>query len=750
MVTMSLTFLFHYFILVSLFLSNFASSQTLPKGEVDALRAVATALKKSFSVDPCDVTSSEVTCSCTSKVCHVISIDLRAQNLQGSLPKELGRLTYLREILLSSNNLTGTIPDFIQNWTELQKLAIQASGLVGPIPSAIGTLVKLTDLRISDLNGPSSPFPPLQNMTSMKTLILRNSNLTGELPAYLGHIRTLKLLDLSFNKLSGPVPATYKNLLNVENVYFTSNMLSGEVPKWMVDKADMIDLSYNNFSKDPITKQCQKKEANLFSSTGPLVANNYSNVYCLSSNMCPKTLYGLHINCGGDELTINGTKYEADDTDSNYFESRTGWVSNNTGSFLDDERHLKVPTIWTNTSELKIPDPSLYTYARLSAISLTYYAFCLGDGRYTVNLHFAEIMFGDNETYSSLGRRLFDIYVQGKLEVKDFDIVSEAKGAGRAVVKSFQAIVTNGRLEIRFYWAGKGSQAIPVGGSYGVLVSAVSVDFSGGGPIGIIVGAVVASLVFLGILIVAILWWRGCLRTKSQMEKDFKKLDFETSSFSLKTIKEATDNFGPTNKLGEGGFGPVHKGKLKNGTMIAVKQLSSTSKQGNKEFLNEIGIISALQHPNLVKFGYMSPEYAMRGHLTDKADVYSFGVVALEIVHGRSNRRARSEADTYYLLDWVHDLREQNKLMEVVDPRLRTDYNRDEAMKMIQIGILCTSRVPSDRPSMSTVVSMLEGHSTVDVEELLETSFSRENQKDEESVRAMIDTWLGDDESDGC
>ncbi|KAG2324391.1 hypothetical protein Bca52824_007119 [Brassica carinata] len=41
---------------------------------VDALRAVATALKKSFSVDPCDVTSSDVTCSCTSKVCHVISM----------------------------------------------------------------------------------------------------------------------------------------------------------------------------------------------------------------------------------------------------------------------------------------------------------------------------------------------------------------------------------------------------------------------------------------------------------------------------------------------------------------------------------------------------------------------------------------------------------------------------------------------------------------------------------------------------
>ena len=49
----------------------------------------------------------------------------------------------------------------------------------------------------------------------------------------------------------------------------------------------------------------------------------------------------------------------------------------------------------------------------------------------------------------------------------------------------------------------------------------------------------------------------------------------------------------------------------------------------------------------------MAPEYAMRGHLTDKADVYSFGVVALEIVHGRSNTITRSTVDTFNLLDWV-------------------------------------------------------------------------------------------------
>lgn len=54
--------------------------------------------------------------------------------------------------------------------------------------------------------------------------------------------------------------------------------------------------------------------------------------------------------------------------------------------------------------------------------------------------------------------------------------------------------------------------------------------------------------------------------------------------------------------------------------------------------------------------GYMAPEYAMRGYLTDKADVYSFGIVALEIVSGKSNTCFRPEEEYLYLLDWVSKL----------------------------------------------------------------------------------------------
>ncbi|KAJ6754708.1 PROMASTIGOTE SURFACE ANTIGEN PROTEIN PSA [Salix purpurea] len=71
--------------------------------------------------------------------------------------------------------------------------------------------------------------------------------------------------------------------------------------------------------------------------------------------------------------------------------------------------------------------------------------------------------------------------------------------------------------------------------------------------------------------------------------------------FTYRQIKAATNDFDPDNKLGEGGFGSVFKGVLSDGTVIAVKQLAAKSKQGNREFVNEIGMISALQHPHLVR-----------------------------------------------------------------------------------------------------------------------------------------------------
>lgn len=75
----------------------------------------------------------------------------------------------------------------------------------------------------------------------------------------------------------------------------------------------------------------------------------------------------------------------------------------------------------------------------------------------------------------------------------------------------------------------------------------------------------------------------------------------ELRYFTFQSILSATNKFSSTNKLGEGGFGAVYKGKLVDGQEVAVKRLSSSSAQGVKEFKNETELIVKLQHTNLVR-----------------------------------------------------------------------------------------------------------------------------------------------------
>ncbi|KAF3967069.1 hypothetical protein CMV_008886 [Castanea mollissima] len=755
---------------------------------------------------------------------------LKAQNLPGTLPPELVNSPYLcfcgfHLIIygislysdLARNYLNGTIPP---KWgpTRLVNISLIGNRLTGSIPKELGNISTLKSLTLES-NMLSGSLPKeLGNLINIERLILRSCNITGQLPEYLGNMNNLKTLDLSFNRLTGGIPSSFVGLLTgIDFMYLTGNLLSGPVPGWMLKK-DRIDLSYNNFPNGSFI--CDHQSLNLFTTSSK--GSDTGNILCLRSSSCPKIVYYLQINCGGPEVTIDGNTMYDDDTDpggASKFFRRGNWAFSSTGHFMDDDKQKDI-YILENSSKLTMANPVLYMTARLSPLSLTYYAFCLGTGTYKINLHFAEIKFTNDNTYSSLGRRVFDIYIQGELVEKDFNIADEAGGVGMEVIKHYLAVVNNNTLEIRFYWAGKGTTGIPGGGVYGPLISAISVhpDSTNGSGVSVrVVVGIVAVGAFVLFLVLGILWWKGFLGQKSRMGQDLKGLDLQTGLFTLRQIRAATNNFDASNKVGEGGFGSVYKGLLSDGTAIAVKQLSSKSKQGNREFVNEIGMISALQHPHLVKlygcciegnqlllvyeymennslaralfgseecqlkldwmtrhkicvgiarglaylheesrlkivhrdikatnvlldkylnpkisdfglakldeednthistriagtYGYMAPEYAMRGYLTDKADVYGFGVVTLEIVSGRSNTSHRPKEEPFNLLDWAHLLKEEGNIIKLVDPRLGSDYNKEEVMVVIHVALLCTNVSSAARPTMSSVVSMLEGN----------------------------------------
>ncbi|XP_048438327.1 G-type lectin S-receptor-like serine/threonine-protein kinase RKS1 isoform X2 [Pyrus x bretschneideri] len=109
------------------------------------------------------------------------------------------------------------------------------------------------------------------------------------------------------------------------------------------------------------------------------------------------------------------------------------------------------------------------------------------------------------------------------------------------------------------------------------------------------------SVLLALVLIVSLACWRIKKKRKTKVETEETRRHPELQFFHLRTINAATNNFSPVQKLGQGGFGTVYKGVLRNNQNIAVKRLSRTSGQGVEEFKNEVALIARLQHRNLVK-----------------------------------------------------------------------------------------------------------------------------------------------------
>ncbi|TYI58239.1 hypothetical protein E1A91_D11G341600v1 [Gossypium mustelinum] len=387
-----------------------------------------------------------------------------------------------------------------------------------------------------------------------------------------------------------------------------------------------MDLSYNNFNNTG-GLGCQiSNTVNLFASIARL--NNTGIVPCLTNQVIcsSEPLHFVHINCGGRKITVNGTTYEADFGQagpSTFYRSITNWAFSSTGTFLSENLHdnldLESRQLSSNGGN------ELYTDARVSPSSLTYYAFCLANATYNVSLHFAEIQFTNGETYSSLGRRMFDIYIQGERVKQDFNIEEAAGGAGLSRVERFNANVTDGTLEIHFRWAGKGTTSVPERGIYGPLISGISIfnpvfkpgykppSKSGSSPLSkkvdristAAMAGIVAGATFATLLIVGIFWWNCCYKLDDEISDvlfgDEFQNGMELRKLSLVQIAKMTNNFNGE-KLGEGGFGVVYKGYLKDlDTYVAVKRISKASKQGIKEYASEVKIISRSRHKNLVK-----------------------------------------------------------------------------------------------------------------------------------------------------
>ncbi|XP_015695988.2 probable LRR receptor-like serine/threonine-protein kinase At1g56140 [Oryza brachyantha] len=794
---------------------------------------------------------------------NLMSLGISLNNFTGKLPEELGNLTKLEQLYIDSsgfsgpfpstfsklknlkilwisdNDFTGKIPDFIGNLTNLEDLRLQGNSFQGPIPASLSKLTKLTSLRIGDIVNGTSSLAFISNLTSLNVLILRNCRISDNLGAVnFTKLAGLTLLDLSFNNITGEVPQSILNLKNLQYLFLGNNSLTGSLPDVKSSSLNNLDFSYNELTGSfPSWATNNNLQLNLVANKFNIRSNNNSilpsGLNCLQQDtpclLGSPEYYSFAVDCGSNKSVraSDNTVYEVDATNlggaSYYVTGQTRWGISNVGKFNEAPNGSY---LMYSSQQFQNPlDSELFQTARMSPSSLRYYGLGLENGNYTVLLEFAEFAYPDTQTWQSIGRRVFDIYVQGDLKERNFDVRKIAGGKSfTAINKRYNATVSKNFLEIHLFWAGKGTCCIPTQGYYGPMISALSItpNFTptvrngvpkrkskAGAITGIVIGAsVLVSAALLGIFLMI-----KKRRKVARQQEELYNLVGRPNIFTSAELKLATDNFSSQNVIGEGGYGPVYKGKLTDGRIIAVKQLSQSSHQGKNEFVTEVATISAVQHRNLVKlygccidsstpllvyeylkngsldralfghstlnldwptrfeiilgvargltylheessvrivhrdikasnvlldidlmpkisdfglaklydekkthistkiagtFGYLAPEYAMRGRLTEKADVFAFGVVALEIVAGRSNTDNSLDNEKIYLFEWTWGLYEREEAIRILDPKL-DEFDSEQALRVINVALLCTQGSPHQRPPMSRVMAILTG-----------------------------------------
>ncbi|XP_041022740.1 probable LRR receptor-like serine/threonine-protein kinase At1g56140 [Juglans microcarpa x Juglans regia] len=421
------------------------------------------------------------------KLTSLQQLYIDSSGVSGPIPQELANLKSLQILWASDNRFTGKLPEFFGTLTELRDLRLQGSLLEGPIPSSFGALTKLENLRIGDLSKEDSNLDFLEKQTSLSILSLRNCLVSGEIPKRIGTFSKLQHLDLSFNKLSGQIPESLKDFPLLQYLFLGNNNLSGQLPANIISpKLIALDISFNpisgslplNFSKRGFSMNVVGTSIN---ANSLLDRKAIGMLQCLQgnakcSNQVPASSFS--IKCGGTEqISSTGIKYDDDSENlgaaSMYTSSNDQWVVSNTGFFISNPSGPQY-IAKTDSQITETLDSELYKTARISPSSLRYYGLGLKNGKYIVELHFAEItMDDDTQSWKGLGRRLFDIYIQGERVLQDFNIQKEAGGSKRALIRAFEVNVTNTIMDIHFFWAGKGTCCIPLQGTYGPLVSAV-------------------------------------------------------------------------------------------------------------------------------------------------------------------------------------------------------------------------------------------------------------------------------------
>ncbi|KAI8569503.1 hypothetical protein RHMOL_Rhmol02G0283900 [Rhododendron molle] len=177
-------------------------------------------------------------------------LDLSTNNLTGSIPDSIGNLRNLKILVVKINYLTSRIPSSLRNCSELRRLNLGQSQLTGHISEDFEAFLNLVYLDVSHNSFYGELWDRWDQLPNLTSLKISNNDLSGNIPPGIESATQLRLLDLSSNHLVGAVPKNFGKLVLLFNLTLSNNKLSGDIPEEIggLSSLQHLDLSGNNLS----------------------------------------------------------------------------------------------------------------------------------------------------------------------------------------------------------------------------------------------------------------------------------------------------------------------------------------------------------------------------------------------------------------------------------------------------------------------------------------------------------------------
>ncbi|PRQ37438.1 putative protein kinase RLK-Pelle-LRR-XII-1 family [Rosa chinensis] len=169
-----------------------------------------------------------VTCGASHRRVEVL--DLSYFGLSGTIPAELGNLSFLVDLDFTNNSFQGPLPQELSRLHRLKFLSFGLNNFGGTIPSWFGSLSKLQTLDLYGNQFSGSMPAAIFNLSALQVIDLKNNNLSGTIPHGVGDLPNLQILSLMGNNLNGLVPSTIFNMSTIRVISISSNNLSGSFP----------------------------------------------------------------------------------------------------------------------------------------------------------------------------------------------------------------------------------------------------------------------------------------------------------------------------------------------------------------------------------------------------------------------------------------------------------------------------------------------------------------------------------------